>query len=460
MRLGGNGWGLMRSTAATALAAQRTRPWNAAVAAGTRRLPATCGRGSSPGVRRNARQNAVTWTTLISGLTDAGYPAEARRVFNAMPVKSVPAWTAIVDGHMKDGEPGEARQCFDGMPLRNMVSWMAFIRGYVRSGMFAQAFDRFVEMARTPGAAQNEFTFSLALGACAGSSSLRSGEFLHADLIKCGGPPDAILVSSLVGMYAKCCDASVAARAFGSLGRTSLVCWKAVIGCYARQGLRARALAEFQRNGGRRGAGPRQLRLRPRRRARGGLVREGERWFQAMEGEFGLRHGSSTTCVVDLLGRAGELLGGQRVVDEMPVAPDLVVLGALAAASRMHGGLELLGLAADRIGEDHPAVFTMLGKAYVETGAWGRVAEVRRRMASAALCLQRQPVGSPDLSLSLSSLFSARRHARQGLISPALGIVYLLYNCIKTNFLVSTVKMSAERPTNPSFITPIRNAPI
>ncbi|CAA6668900.1 unnamed protein product [Spirodela intermedia] len=325
-------------------------------------------------------------TALVGGFAKArNLPRHARRstkCSSRMPSlgrrsSSVPAWTAIVDGHMKDGEPGEARQCFDGMPLRNVVSWMAFIKGYVRSGMFAQAFDRFVEMARTPGAAQNEFTFSAALGACAGSSLLRSGEFLHADLIKCGGPPDAILVSSLVGMYAKCCDASVAAHAFGSLGRTSHVCWNAIIGCYARHGLRARALAEFQRMTAA-GVAPDHVSfvsVLAAARARAGGVR-----LEATVEHY-LRGGPA--------GPGGGAAGGLRVVDEMPVAPDLVVLGPLAAASGMHGGLELLGLAAERIGEDHPAVFTMLGKAYGETGAWGRVAEVLRRMASAALCLQR-----------------------------------------------------------------------
>lgn len=336
-------------------------------------------------------KNAITWTALISGLMEAGCPADARRAFNAMPVKSVPAWTAIVDGHMRNGDPGEARRCFDGMPLRNVVSWTALIKGYVRNGMFAEAFNLFVEMRKTPGAAPNEFTFSAVLGACAGSSSLRPGESVHADLTKSGPPPDAILVSSLVDMYSKCGDAGAAARAFESHGHASLVSWNAIISCYARHGLGARALAEFQRMTAA-GVAPDHVTFISvlAACARGGLVREGERWFRAMEGEFGLRpRVEHYACMVDLLGRAGELRGALRLVEEMPLEPDLVVLGALATAGGMHGGLELLGLAAERIGEDHPAVFAMLKRAYGETGAWDRVAEVRRRMGSAAMRLQR-----------------------------------------------------------------------
>ncbi|CAA6674043.1 unnamed protein product [Spirodela intermedia] len=392
----------MRSTAATALAAQRTRPWNAAVAAWNSACPLRAGGGARQAFDEMLVKNAVTWTTLISGLTDAGYPAEARRVFNAMPVKSVPAWTAIVDGHMKDGEPGEARQCFDGMPLRNMVSWMAFIRGTSAAECSRQAFDRFVEMARTPGAAQNEFTFSLALGPCAGSSSLRSGEFLHADLIKCGGPPDAILVSSLVGMYAKCCDASVAARAFGSLGPHQPCLLEAVIGCYARQGLRARALAEFQRKRRPAWRRPRQLRLRPRRRARAG-------WCVRGSG-----HGSSTTCVVDLLGRAGELLGANGWWTRCRWRPTWSCWAPWPPPAACTGVSSCWASQLTASERTTPPC----------SPCWGRPtwrpapgAESPRFGAGWPLqpCASRgQPVGSPDLSLSLSlpSSLPAGMHGR------------------------------------------------
>jgi len=61
-----------------------------------------------------------------------GQIADARRVFDGMPERSVVSWTAMLVGYVAVGDVVEAKKLFDEMPQRNVAY----------SGMF---FSLFVE---------------------------------------------------------------------------------------------------------------------------------------------------------------------------------------------------------------------------------------------------------------------------------------------------------------------------
>ncbi|PHU20485.1 hypothetical protein BC332_11636 [Capsicum chinense] len=53
------------------------------------------------------------------------------------------------------------------------------------------------------------------------------------------------------------------------------------------------------------------------------------------------------TCMVDLLGRAGQLLEAYEFIENMPIGPDANVWGALLGACKIHGNLEMAEYVAD-----------------------------------------------------------------------------------------------------------------
>ncbi|MQL87925.1 hypothetical protein Taro_020470 [Colocasia esculenta] len=332
-------------------------------------------------------KNAVSWTVLVEGYMAMGRVAEARRAFDATSVKNAFVWTTMVNGHIRNGDMNEARRYFDKTPGKNVVSWTSVINGCVQTRRFADAFNLFVEMRRTSGVPPNEFTYSAVLGACAGSSSLLLGELTHACILKSGLPADVVLLTSLVEMYAKCGNVGAAFRIFDSMedGDNNLVSWNSIIGCCARHGLFSRALEEFERMKAA-GVAPDHVTFVCvlTACAYSGMAEEGERRFGSMQAEFGIRpRAEHYACMVDLFGRAGQLEKAERLVGEMPFEPDAVVLGALAGACGLHSSLEHGLPAAELMGRlegEHPAIYTMLMRAYGDRGVWSRVQELKRRM--------------------------------------------------------------------------------
>ena len=89
--------------------------------------------------------------------------------------------------------------------------------------------------------------------------------------------------------------------------------------------------------------------------AHSGLVEEGRHYFQYMTEVDGIEHRMKHYgCMVDLLGRAGLLDEAKKLIDLMPMSPDIGVLGALFGACMIHGNIELGGQVGKRVIEQKP----------------------------------------------------------------------------------------------------------
>ncbi|KAH1227110.1 Pentatricopeptide repeat-containing protein [Glycine max] len=73
----------------------------------------------------------------------------------------------------------------------------------------------------------------------------------------------------------------------------------------------------------------------------GGLVKEGQVYFNSM-----VEHGVQPeldhySCIVDLLGWPGLLLGARDFIQNMPIFPNAVIWGSLLSFSRLHGNVQI-----------------------------------------------------------------------------------------------------------------------
>lgn len=325
------------------------------------------------------------WNALILGFMDMGLINESQRAFDVMPVKNVVSWTTLVNGYINNGRIDEARFKFDMMTERNVFSWTAMIKGYVQYGKFFDAFELFISMLRL-GPYPNHFTFSSVLEACAVSSSLMLGNQVHSCIIKSGTPRDVILLTSLVDMYAKCGDIEAANRIFVSMPKKNVASWNSIIGGYARHGFATRALQEFESMISV-GVKPDKITFINIISAcgHGGLVEEGERQFADMDMKYGIQaEKEHYACMVDLFGKAGQLEKAEKLINEMPFEPDVVVWGALIGACGLYSCLELGELAAkelDSLEHNHPAIYSMLSKIHGDKDVWDSVKLSRKQKA-------------------------------------------------------------------------------
>lgn len=115
-----------------------------------------------------------------------------------------------------------------------------------------------------------------------------------------------------------------------------------------------------------------------------GLVDEGWQFFKSMSRDYGLtpllEH---YACMVDLLGRTGNVQGAEQFIYDMPIEPDAVIWSALLGACKIHKNAEIGRRAAEKLFAIEPSNsgnYVMLSNIYSSLGMWVEVAEVRRIM--------------------------------------------------------------------------------
>ncbi|KAA8548693.1 hypothetical protein F0562_000377 [Nyssa sinensis] len=115
-----------------------------------------------------------------------------------------------------------------------------------------------------------------------------------------------------------------------------------------------------------------------------GLVDEGCKLFESMkdvyEIEPKLEHYG---CLVDILGRAGQLKEAKERVQTMPLKPNAVLWRSLLGAARVHGNLEIGEVALKHLIQLEPETsgnYVLLSNMYASIDKWDDVNRVRKLM--------------------------------------------------------------------------------
>ena len=308
----------------------------------------------------------------------------ARMLFDVSLNRDVVAWTAVLNGYVKSGEIANAKELFDRMPERNVVSWSVMINGYVKVGCFKEALEIFKEM-QMSGVRPNHAAIVGALSACGSLGAFDQGKWIHAYVDRSKMELDTVLGTALIDMYAKCGSVEVACRVFEEMPCRDVYAFTALISGLSNHGNSAMAVELLKRMDDE-GIKPNEVTFICilSACARVGLVDEGLRVFESMSCIYGIKPGvQHYGCLVDLLGRAGLLEQAKVVVRDMPMQPDIYVLGALLNACRVHGDTDLgkemvKGLI--NHGLDHSGVHVLLSNIYASADQWDHVERVRKGM--------------------------------------------------------------------------------
>lgn len=115
-----------------------------------------------------------------------------------------------------------------------------------------------------------------------------------------------------------------------------------------------------------------------------GFTAEAQELFTRMEREFGvspmIEH---YACLVDLLGRAGQVDEALNVVQNMPMSPTGSIWGSLLNSCRLYSNLELGEIVAKQLFELEPnnaGNYVMLSNMYASAGRWEDVKNLREVM--------------------------------------------------------------------------------
>ncbi|XP_055829072.1 pentatricopeptide repeat-containing protein At4g02750-like [Solanum dulcamara] len=335
---------------------------------------------------RMPHKNEVSWTVMISGYVENECFDEANKLFQKMPDKNenVVAMTAMVAGYCKEGRVEEGRILFDGILFKDSVAYNAMISGYAHNGRGEEAVKLLVEMLRMS-LRPDQSSCASVLSACADLASPIAGRQTHAVVIKHGADSNVSACNALITMYSKCGSIFECELAFELIMSPDLVSWNTIIAAFAQHGLYEKAVAFLERMV-LRGCEPDGITFLSLLSAcaHAGLVSQSVSWFDSMMKNYKITpRPEHYACLIDILGRAGQLDKAYNIIQESPFEADLASWGALLAGCRAHSNVELGQLAAERVmelGGDSSGPYIMLSNIYAEAGMWREVTRVRGLM--------------------------------------------------------------------------------
>nr|CAD1822089.1 unnamed protein product [Ananas comosus var. bracteatus] len=254
----------------------------------------------------------------------------------------------------------------------------------VRGGRSGDALALFRRM-QERGVRPDDVAVISVLSACSDLGALELARWLRRYVERSRIPKSPALCNALIDALAKCGDAGAARAVFDEMPRRTVVSYTAVIDGLAMQGRGREAVGVFE-GMVRAGVAPDDVAFIGVLTAcsHSGLVEEGLRWFGVMRERFGMEpRMEHYGCVVDMLGRAGQVERAERFARAMPVEANAVVWRSLAAACRVHGRPDVGERISRRLIAEEPARdshYVMLSNVYAATRRWEEKGRVRRLM--------------------------------------------------------------------------------
>ncbi|KAF6156525.1 hypothetical protein GIB67_011326 [Kingdonia uniflora] len=327
-------------------------------------------------------KNVVSWSIMVDGYSKIGRVEEAKYLFDEMPERNVFSWNSLLFGYLRCGEVDLAREVFDRMPERGVVAWTNLISGYTKNGLFKEALEVFQQMQES-GVEPNRVTYISVLPVIAQLGALTQGTLIHAYVDRRGIGVDAVLGAALVDMYCKCGCIDEAIEVFEGIKHKKLSAWNSIISGLAAHGLGREALCLFSRMQRDSSVIPNEITLTGILSAcsHTGLVTEGRMFFNLFTEFYKLTPNiKHYGCMVDMLGRAGLLVEAKKLIENMPIEPNLVIWKTLLGACRIHKNAEL-ALHIMRIMEDtgiqEASFYALLFNIFSGAGRWDDMHKVK-----------------------------------------------------------------------------------
>ncbi|CAN6341868.1 unnamed protein product [Urochloa humidicola] len=160
--------------------------------------------------------------------------------------------TQIVHLCNAHGRAKRAARVFAQVPDPNLHLHNAMIKAYAQNHLHRDAVEVYVRMLRclpppwsSGFSGGDRFTFPFLLKACGGLAAVELGNQVHAHVVRSGCEAHDIVQNSLIEMYTRCGDLSLARKVFDGMRNKDVVSWNTLISAHARLGQMRKARALF-----------------------------------------------------------------------------------------------------------------------------------------------------------------------------------------------------------------------
>ncbi|KAL6511987.1 hypothetical protein OROGR_021584 [Orobanche gracilis] len=130
---------------------------------------------------------------------------------------------------------GVARKVFEEIPKSSIRGWVAYIGSCARNSYYTEAMGAFDEMQKE-GFKHDRIVVPSVLKACGHLRDRKTGEKLHAIVLKCEFETDAFVACALIDMYSKCGMLERAKKVFDVMPEIDLVSLSTMVSGYVHNG--------------------------------------------------------------------------------------------------------------------------------------------------------------------------------------------------------------------------------
>ncbi|CAK7342782.1 unnamed protein product [Dovyalis caffra] len=299
---------------------------------------------------------------------------------------------ALIDTYGKCRCIVDALQVFETMNEKDLFSWNSILSANKQCSDHdgtLRLFDRMLG----DGVRPDLVTITTILPAFSHLAALVHGRQIHGYMIVNGFVKDGEsenmynlqTINAVMDMYAKCGSMRDAGMVFINMSRRDTASWNIMIMGYGMHGYGNEALDMFSEMC-KAGIKPNEITFVGVLLAcsHAGFISQGRKFLREME----LKHGvvptiQHYTCVIDMLGRAGQLEEAYKLAITMPIEANPVVWRALLAACQLYGNVDLAEVAAQKVFELDPAHcgnYILMSNAYVAAGRYQEVLDIRHTM--------------------------------------------------------------------------------
>lgn len=301
-------------------------------------------------------------------------------------VSSVHVQSALIDMYGKCNDIESSVSVHQSLPRLTLECCNSLMTSLRHCGITKDIIEMFGLMI-DEGTGINEVTLSTVLKALSLSEAVTSQSctLVHCCAIKSGYASDAAVLCSLIDAYSKSGENEVSRKVFDEIDSPNVFCWTSIINGYARNGM-GRDCVEMLKEMDGKNLVPDEVTILSVLSgcSHSGLVEEGEVIFNSLESKYGIVPGRKLyACMVDLLGRAGLVEKGEKLLLKARGDADCIAWSSLLQSCRVHGNEAIGRRAAEVLMDLEPdnfAVYIQVSKFYFEIGDF----EISRRIREIA----------------------------------------------------------------------------
>lgn len=294
--------------------------------------------------------------------------------------------SSLLHMYAKAGRTKEAQDVFESLPERDVVSCTAIISGFAQRGLDEKALEMFRRL-QTEGIKFNCVTYASVLTAVSGLAALELGKQVHGHILRLELPFYLVLQNSLIDMYSKCGSLSYSRRIFDNMSERSTISWNAMLVGYGKHGMGKEVIEVFNLM-------KEDYRVKPDSItilavlsgcSHGGMEQKGLEIFEEiLRDKDGFDLGiEQYGCIVDLLGRSGQLERALQFIKQMPLEPNAAIWSSLLGACKFHQNAGIGEIAGNKLLEmepDNVGNYMDLSHLYASAGSWEKLKRLREEM--------------------------------------------------------------------------------